>query len=303
MNKLVLNKKFIETHIDKKFKSTKLLDLDKIEKLYKKTLTYIRGLSKKKHTEFMLALSKQKCDIDKTQILTNIFWRIDNKNNTNKKNTKIQNEFKKFEPKIEGNYRCFGDYKVLNPLGSGAFGSVYLVEKNGKKYAIKAIDIHFNNIYVSLNDYMKTIKNEIEITKKMGDIKIGPKLYDSYVCQPDMNKLSVFIVMEWMTEGSLGNWLQNNKLTKSQENGILKKVEKMHEMGIVHADLHQENILVTKNKSKVEFYIGDFGLSKTTKDLVKQHENSDITNVKMITKNNSILYSYIAKLFIACELM
>ena len=302
MNKLVLNKKFIETHIDKKFKSTKLLDLDKIEKLYKKTLTYIRGLSKKKHTEFMLALSKQKCDIDKTQILTNIFWRIDNKNNTNKKNTKIQNEFKKFEPKIEGNYRCFGDYKVLNPLGSGAFGSVYLVEKNGKKYAIKAIDIHFNNIYVSLNDYMKTIKNEIEITKKMGDIKIGPKLYDSYVCQPDMNKLSVFIVMEWMTEGSLGNWLQN-KLTKSQENGILKKVEKMHEMGIVHADLHQENILVTKNKSKVEFYIGDFGLSKTTKDLVKQHENSDITNVKMITKNNSILYSYIAKLFIACELM
>ena len=150
---------------------------------------------------------------------------------------------------------------------------------------------------------MKTIKNEIEITKKMGDINIGPKLYDSYVCQPDMNKISVLIVMEWMTEGSLDNWLQNNKLTKSQENSILKKVEKMHELGIVHADLHQENILVTKNKSKVEFYIGDFGLSKTAKDLVKQQEDFDIRNVRMITENNSILHSYIAKLFIVCELI
>ena len=303
MSKLVLNKKFIETHIDKKFKPTKLIDLKKLEQLYKKTLTYIRGLSKKKHNEFMLALSKHKGDIDKSQILTNIFWRIDNKKVINKKNTKIQDEFKKFEPKIDGQYRCFGDYKVLNGLGSGAFGSVYLVEKNGKKYAIKAIDIHFNNIYVSLNDNMKTIKNEIEITKKMGDINIGPKLYDSYVCQPDMNKISVLIVMEWMTEGSLDNWLQNNKLTKSQENSILKKVEKMHELGIVHADLHQENILVTKNKSKVEFYIGDFGLSKTAKDLVKQQEDFDIRNVRMITENNSILHSYIAKLFIVCELI
>lgn len=303
MSKLVLNKKFIETHIDKKFKPTKLIDLKKLEQLYKKTLTYIRGLSKKKHNEFMLALSKHKRDNDKNQILTQIFWKIDNKKVINKKNTKIQDEFKKFEPKIDGQYRCFGDYKVLNALGSGSFGSVYLVEKNGKKYAIKAIDIHFNNIYISLNDNMKTIKNEIEITKKMGDMNIGPKLYDSYVCQPDMNRISVFIVMEWMTEGSLGNWLQNNKLTKSQENSILKKVEKMHELGIVHADLHQENILVTKNKSKVEFYIGDFGLSKTTKDLVKQQEEFDLRNVKIITKNNSILHSYIAKLFIICELI
>lgn len=303
MSKLILNKEFIETHIDKKFKPTKLIDLKKLEQLYKKTLTYIRGLSKKKHNEFMLALSKHKGDIDKNQILTNIFWRIDNKKVINKKNTKIQDEFKKIEPKIEGQYRCFGDYKVLRALGSGAFGSVYLVEKNGKKYAIKSIDIHFNNIYVSLNDNMKTIKNEIEITKKMGDMKIGPKLYDSYICQPDMNRISVLIVMEWMTEGSLGNWLHNNKLIKSQENSILKKVEKMHELGIVHADLHQENILVTKNKSKVEFYIGDFGLSKTAKDMIKQQEEFDIRNVKMITKNNSILHSYIAKLFIVCELI
>ena len=303
MSKLEINNNFISTHIDKKFEPTKLLDLDKIEKLYKKTLTYIRGLSKKKHNEFMQSLSKHKVDIDKIQILTYIFWKIDNKKIKNKGNNKMKDDFKKFEPKIEGEYRCFGDYKVLHGLGSGAFGSVYLVEKNGKKYAIKVIDINFNNLYVSVSDNLKTIKNEIEITKKMGEMNIGPKLYDSYICEPNINKLSAFMVMEWMTEGSLGNWLQNNKLTKKQHETIVQKIEKMHKLGYIHADLHDNNILVTKNKSKVEFFIGDFGLSKTTKDLIKQHEDFDIRHIEMITKNNSILHSYIAKLFIICELI
>jgi predicted Ser/Thr protein kinase len=305
MSKLELNKKFISTHIDKKFTSTKLLDLDKIEKLYKKTLSYIRGLSKKKHNEFMQSLSKHKIDIDKIKILKNIFRKIDNKKTKNKKsNNEIEDDFKKFEPKIEGEYRCFGDYKVLHGLGSGSFGVVYLVEKNGKKYAIKVISINFDPIFgMTSGNNLKNIKNEIEITKKMGEMNIGPKLYDSYICEPNINKLSAFIVMEWMTEGSLGNWLQNNKLSKKQHESILQKIEKMHKLGYIHADLHDNNILVTKNKSKVEFFIGDFGLSKTTKDLIKLQEEFDIRPIQMINKNNSILHSDIAKLFIICELI
>ena len=251
----------------------------------------------------MLALSKHKGDIDKNQILTQIFWKIDNKKVINKKNTKIQDEFKKFEPKIDGQYRCFGDYKVLNPLGSGAFGSVYLVEKNGKKYAIKAIDIHFNNIYISLNDNMKTIKNEIEITKKMGDMNIGPKLYDSYVCQPDMNRISVFIVMEWMTEGTLNNWLLNNRLTKAYQKQINDKIAKMHKEKIVHSDLHSNNIFVTKKGSKIEFYIGDFGLSKTIEQLLEYHKGFDESAIKTIYNNNAMIHPFISKLFILCNLI
>ena len=303
MNKLVLNKKFIETHIDKKFEKTKLIDLKQIEKLYNAILKYIKKLSSEKHTRLMLEFSKHKVDIEKVQILTNMFWKIDNKAAIKKKNTKIKDNFKKFKPKVQGTYCCFGDYKVIHELGSGAFGTVYLVEKDKKKYAIKTQHIHINNIYVSLNDNMKMIKNEIDISQKMGEMNIGPKLYDYYMCQPDMNKISIFIVMEWMTEGSLNNWLQNNKLTKAQENSILKKIKKMHEVGILHADLHDQNILVTKRKSKTEFYIGDFGISKTVKDLVKQQEDFDIEGVKRLSKNNAMLHPYIAKLFIICELI
>tara|TARA_B100001248_G_C27377998_1_gene455369 strand:+ start:132 stop:1043 length:912 start_codon:yes stop_codon:yes gene_type:complete len=303
MNKLKLDKKFIEKYIDKKFEKTKLIDLKKIEKLYNAVLKYIKKLSNEQHTQLMLQFSKHKVDIEIVQILTNMFWRIDNKSIIKKQNTKIKDNFKKFEPKIQGTYCCFGDYKVIHELGSGAYGTVYLVEKDKKKYAIKTQNIYINNIYVSLNDNLKMIKNEIDITKKMGEINIGPKLHDYYICQPDMNKISIFMIMEWMTEGSLNNWLQNNKLTKSQETSILKKIKKMHEAGIVHADIHDQNIFVTKKKSKFEFYIGDFGLSKTVKDLVKQQENFDIQGVKRLTKNNAILHPYIAKLFIICELI
>ena len=188
-------------------------------------------------------------------------------------------------------------------MGSGAFGTVYLVEKDKKQYAIKTQHINFNNMWYSPNQQMKQVKNEIDITKKMGDIDIGPKLYDYYICQPDMNKISIFMVMEWMTEGSLNNWLQNNKLTKTQEKSIVNKIKQMHDAGILHADIHDQNILVTKRKSKTEFYIGDFGLSKTVENLIKETRESDIQRLEYISKNNSILHPYIAKLFIICELI
>ena len=307
MSELILDKNFIKNHIDKKFyenylKSDKLIDLDKLEKLYKKTLTFIRKLSKGKHVQFMMAFSKHKFDIEKVQILTQLFFKFDNKK-TNKNNKPIKDQFKKFEPKIEGTYRCFGDYKVIHEIGSGAFGTVYLVEKDNKKYAIKTQHINFNNVWLTPNQHMKQIKNEIDITKKMGDMDIGPKLYDYYICQPDMNKISIFMVMELMTEGSLNNWLQNNKLTKAQENNIVNKIEKMHKAGIVHADIQDHNILVTKRKSKIEFYIGDFGISKTVENLIKETKEFDIIQLEHISKNNSMLHPYIAKLFILCNLI
>ena len=232
-----------------------------------------------------------------------MFWRIDNKATTKKQSSKIKDKFKKFEPKTKGPNCCFGDYKVLHELGAGDYGTVYLVEKDAKKYAIKTQHININNVYVSLNDSMKEMKNEIDISKKMGEMNIGPKLYDYYMCQPDMDKITVFIIMEWMTEGTLDNWLQNNKLSKSQEATILKKIKQMHDAGIVHADIHSQNIFVTKKKSKTEFYIGDFGLSKTVKDLVKHQQEFDIERVKILSKNNALFHPYIAKLFVICELI
>lgn len=308
MSSIVLNKDFIKNHIDKnleKYKSDKLIDLNKIEKFYKKILSYIKNLSKAKYVQFTMAFSKHKFDDNKVRLLKALFSIFDNnaKNTNLNKNNNISNKFKKFEPKIEGNYKCFGDYKVINQLGSGAYGTVYLVEKNNKKYAIKNQFINFNDVWMTKNQHLKQIKNEIDISILMGKKNIGPKIYDYYICPIDMNRTSVLIVMEWMTEGSLSNWLLNNTLTKAHQKQINEKLEKLHKEKIVHSDLRDDNIFVTKKGSKIEFYIGDFGLSKTIEQLLEEHKSFDKSAIKHIYGNNFMLHHYVAKLFILCNII
>lgn len=306
MSNIVLNKDFIKKHIDKnldKYKYDKLIDLNKLEKLYKKILTYIKNLSKGKYVQFTMAFSKHKFDDDKVKILNNLFFIFDNKSKNKTKNNNISNKFKTFEPKIEDNYKCFGDYKVINELGSGAYGTVFLVEKDNKKYAIKNQFINFNDVWMSKNEHLKKIKNEIDISILMGKKNIGPKIYDYYICPLDMNRTSVLIVMEWMTEGTLSNWLLNNRLTKAYQKKINDKITKMHKEKIVHSDIHANNIFVTKKGSKIEFYIGDFGLSKTIEQLLEDYKGYDQSQIKLIYNNNTMIHPFISKLLIICNLI
>ena len=46
------------------------------------------------------------------------------------------------------------------------------------------------------------IKNEIILSKKMGDKNIGPKIYDYYICVEN-NTTKVLILMEYMNGGTL----------------------------------------------------------------------------------------------------
>jgi tRNA A-37 threonylcarbamoyl transferase component Bud32 len=46
-------------------------------------------------------------------------------------------------------------------------------------------------------------------------------------------------------------------------------------MDIIHSDLHESNILVQKNKNNTDFFISDFGLSKTKKDLFNKLKKND----------------------------
>lgn len=297
-----LNKKNLESRIDSKETYDTLINIKKLEKFYKKTLMFLKKIPIKDKNNLILKLSKYKCDNDKINILCYFFRHFDNKIFKIKDKFNYK-DFKTIEPKDNGTYKCFGDYKVIHEIGSGAFGTVFLVEKNKTKYAIKTQHLNPNDIYFNPNESMLRIKNEIEISKKMGDKNIGPKIYDYYLCNFSLNKISIYIVMEWMNEGSLNNWMQNNNLTSKQEKQILKKIEDMHKLGIVHQDIRDDNIFVTKKNKKTEFYIGDFGLSKTTKELIKEYEKFDINNIEIIKNNNTTLYKNIAKIMIICNII
>ena len=100
--------------------------------------------------------------------------------------------------------------------------------------------------------------------------------------------------------------MESNTLTPDHKQQILKKLKKMHSLNYYHVDTHLENIFVTKNKNKIDFYIGDFGQSYAGLDDIKHI----LSNNDMNMLQNSLRYNMnqkyneiISKLFIAWKLV
>ena len=72
---------------------------------------------------------------------------------------------------------CFKKMKELKTLGKGAYGKVYLVSNKKYKYAIKVQQLRGDD------EEQDQLRREYEISKKMGELGIGPKIYDSYLCK------------------------------------------------------------------------------------------------------------------------
>ena len=287
--------------IDKSFKvNEKIIDLKRIKKIFNKSIKYLNQQNQETIVEIESKISKYNLDINKKNILINIF-QTPEKNNILSKNPSKQ--IKTRQPNKAGEHKCFTDYKYIRELGRGAFGITSLTEKDGKEYAIKKIEIRFELWMGNIDDQIKKIKNEIKIAKMMGEENVGPKIHDYYLCKSSGN-IDIYIIMDYMNLGTLLTWLQTNKLNEKQENEIMKKITKMHQK-ITHRDLHLANILVHKHKNKISFYISDFGLGNTFNSLIEQSKEGDFKRFKdSIELQNRYKYNdIISSLFIICGLI
>ncbi|CDW79082.1 kinase-like protein [Stylonychia lemnae] len=140
----------------------------------------------------------------------------------------------------------------LDVLGSGAFGTVYKVQRNSDKlyFAMK----QFNDPDI------EQIIQEIKALQEM-DFKNIIRYYDSSLDPP-------CIVMEYCQKGSLDKMIkdakQMNKQIPEEEvlrivKQILKGLKNCHKNKLVHRDLKPANILINQNDV---VKIGDFGLAK-----------------------------------------
>ena len=90
-------------------------------------------------------------------------------------------------------------YKIIKEIGKGAFGTVYLIEKDNKNYALKKIPI--NNIDNQANKY----QDEINILSAFNNEYII-KYYDSKI-----NKNDIEIFMEYGGDLNLKMFIENYK--------------------------------------------------------------------------------------------
>jgi len=162
------------------------------------------------------------------------------------------------------------EYEVIEPVGSGAFGTVFKAKRGDKVYAVK--EIHYPNGIQTwdvegswvVDD---SINKEIQMLKKASSIepRITAKFHEAFV-GPHLKNL--YLVLDYVNCGTLDDWTREHELTPEDIAKLKDLVKRLHEHRIYHQDLHMSNILVEcKENGKPNFLLSDFGISKSLKNL------------------------------------
>lgn len=147
---------------------------------------------------------------------------------------------------------------VENILGSGAFGTVFLVRNKVSKhlYALKFLRKGCNCPHFSR---MSTL-NEMKVLQKIGThgVPFTTKLYAAF-----QTSKYAFFLMNYLPGGSLGQLVESHgPLTEARAKKISSQVlvalDKLHGIGVSHRDLKPDNILVDQDEVVA---IADFGIS------------------------------------------
>ena len=156
-------------------------------------------------------------------------------------------------------------YKIIRRIGKGGCGTVYLVQKENKYYALKKItDLTKEEIkeYEKILNSLFKLNNEYVI-----------KYYESF-----LENSCLYIIMEYGGDSDLKRFIKNykdknqlieEKIIKDIINQICLGIKEIHKNKIIHRDLTPDNIFINNN---YKIKIGDFSVSKIltkTKNLAK----------------------------------
>jgi len=186
--------------------------------------------------------------------------------------------------------------------GQGAYGSVYKVKstifghlskKNKKKINSDYVAVKIENVYHEhfiINDLV----NSLNISKSAAKIKIAPKLYDTFVVIDNEKNIKIIKIFEYIEGDTLNNKKFKSDLEKKEIFSELKKIiRKMNKAGIIHHDLHKENVMITKTN---KIYIIDYDFSKFIENEeqihVKYMDNNYRYNNDYIVNNKLLNYVY-----------
>ncbi|KUK14566.1 MAG: UvrD-helicase domain-containing protein [Synergistetes bacterium] len=142
-----------------------------------------------------------------------------------------------------------GKYKIINWLGGGAFGDVYLAEDTliGKKFAIKVSKLKEKDV--------KILKGEAQILASLDHPNIA-RFYNL-----DIIDGRLVLVIEYVEGKSLRDLLEKGRIKLEDVPQIflpvLDALQYAHSRGVIHRDIKPENILIS-NEGIVKLV--DFGL-------------------------------------------
>ncbi len=154
------------------------------------------------------------------------------------------------------------DYVLVEKIGHGGFGDVWLAEKRTplsvSTFALK----FFRPAEINQNE-IETVQREIEVWQKISGL---PNIIS--VIEADYVEDYIYIVSEFADGGSLQKWLAaNGGKAQSIEQAvtiileILNGLDYLHRTGFIHRDIKPANILIRKGT----FCLADFGVTREIK--------------------------------------
>ena len=178
--------------------------------------------------------------------------------------------------KADSNIKAILDnrYVLEKELGLGASSTVYRVkdlENNNKEYALKLF-----------KKYKTEIQNEIEINKKISELKspfFVKYITSSFGCLIKEKVFKPFIVFELASKGNLLKYIKCNEKGFDEKNcnlifaKIILMVKSLHRLGIYHRDLKLNNIILDHN---YQIKLCDFGFST----IIPKGKNGKSKNIK-----------------------
>jgi serine/threonine protein kinase len=154
-----------------------------------------------------------------------------------------------------------GRYKLLQKLGEGGCGVVYLAEQHEpvrRRVALKVIKLGMDT-----REVIARFEVERQALAMMDHPNIA-KVLDAGATATGRP----FFVMEWVPGIKITDYCDQNKLTTAQRVALFiqvcQAIQHAHQKGIIHRDIKPSNVLVGDNDGSPLPRVIDFGIAKAT---------------------------------------
>ena len=155
-----------------------------------------------------------------------------------------------------------GAYEVVDKLGSGGFGCLWKVRREGKLYALKMGRQRLSELdAVDREHYQERLDREIAALKTLHHPNIVR--VHSFDWWPELDTGFPYLVMDFVDGSPLYVWREHTAPSLARLCGVFEKLagaaEHMHGLGIYHRDFKSDNVLVRGDGEPV---VIDFGIAR-----------------------------------------